>query len=480
MNKPLNPVIHVIGSFLQRITGRSTYNPHYPNLVIVTGDDAAGTGALHREQAAIATSWQRLKTEGDVKINILMAHPTWFKRVDGRLILVQAARAGKNGFPSEFAMLKPKRFRRPCEVDYLLGVPGLYLSASADGEGVPTEANMKMGEVEMDKELQVKLSEAAGIPTKHIRLVFRNDERQKDSPQEVRNKLETLRAGIRSGRAYFLQPNSRGNQTHSCVIRSEEDLLTAETVITAAFMIGNRRMLLADYIPSLNVKKEIVDSSKEAADSSGNFQDVLPSELKNSIRVLVTRDPAKSSFRISFACVFIYREHKIFKPLFFGDGIELTALDGTRLTTIDDFLSFTNLTMDEKAALKEKLASYSSQMASGVAAIGCKFDNLAVDFIISNLRDAAGMPEPYFLECSAHFAGERSFMRMTSPNTYRANHFEAAVYLAHMHRRNTATFLRPSSIHEPRNKEELNNPGAELEAIGSSVLRAFSFSDRKA
>jgi len=465
-NKTVNPIIHAVGNFFQKITGHAAYNPHYPNIVIVTGDDSSGTGMLHKEHAAIATSWQGLKMDGDVKINVLMAHPTWFKRVGGRLVLMQAARAGKNGFPSDFAMLRPGRFRRPCEVDYVFGVPGLYLSELAGWGDIPTEANMKMGDVEMDKELQVELSKAEGIPTKHIRLVFYNDKRQKDSPQEVRDKLETLRAGISSGHAYFLQPNSHGNRTHSCVIRSEEDLLTAEMVVTAAFMSGNLKMLVTDYIPSLSVKKEIVGASKKIVGQPANFKDVLPSEIVNSIRMFVMRDPVRNSFRVSFTYVYIYREHKIFKPIFFQDTIELAAVDGTLANTIDDFLSFTDLTTDEKMALKEKLVSYSMRIASKITDMGCRFDNLAVDFIISNLRDAAGMPEPYFLECSAHFGGEESFRCITALNTYRADHFKTAVYMAQMHRHR-------------RNDQGSSRSAAESEAVGSSVLRAFSYSENK-
>ena len=87
-----------------------------------------------------------------------------------------------------------------------------------------------------------------------------------------------------------------------------------------------------------------------------------------------------------------------------------------------------SLTQREHLALTEKIQDRARVVARAVRASGRSFDALAVDFIISSKIGADGLPEPYFLECAAHFAGEERWNReqLGPYGSFRRQHFFVA------------------------------------------------------
>jgi len=370
-----------------------------------------------QEEMRIMTAvWARQRRQHNRDVQIILARPSdVIIDAAGDVFALKGRIVSDNGIPgNEFVAPEP------IKASYLYGEREI-VGASGITLAVPCESNAEMRQLENDKESQIELARRAGIPTKRI-LDSVWDEYDYTTVDTIARKLKHAEQAVRRfypGRHYghptlYVQPVNMSKKAASCYIFGDRDIPDAAKMIFAALESETtRKMLILDYIPSVEMQKDFFKgvSIKDKVESNC---------VVNHGRVIVAYD------HNSYGAVYIgpmplyaagiMRGKTYFKWMGItreGEVILQTSVQLKRFDNIDDFLPFCKksengepLSQDEQRYVKERIIELARKKAEAVIKAGCSFDILAVDYIISRNPDRNGLPTPYFIECASHFSSE--------------------------------------------------------------------------
>ncbi|MFA4843259.1 MAG: hypothetical protein WC658_05460, partial [Candidatus Omnitrophota bacterium] len=382
-----------------------------PNIVIIS------TPPSELEKVSVAENWSalasRLPVERSVNVIIVDKRFDIFGVEDGRLFI----ESGRIFDPSrdDFVRLN---FEGRVEGHYGFGVRDLSSGGYAlEQSGFPMHDSRAVRETETNKIVQVETVRQLGFPTKEILARFKRGRIDRFLDDAILDELEEHLNRLRETGmlAVYIQPHNASWQQDSAIfdishpegVRSAIDFLRRATDgPEGEYAI----MIILAYI------------------SSFPLADVYTG-LSNDMRVIVTRGVG-SELLVGPITVNLRREIGRRGESYFATMHRLMRMP------LDEFLEHaTDLSEDAQHAFRREVSERSKAIARGFLE-GCNFDILAVDYIISDVRDENGLPELYFIEAAANFSGEMAWDMMSGrKGAFRGRLFSTAVERAGEYKR---------------------------------------------